>query len=184
MGGKWKSQPFTHIILLDLLVHLGMEVPSTINDWYSYDWASQEALVVKKTPANAEDVRDVGSTPGSGRSPGGGRGNRLQYSCLENPMDRGAWRATVHGVTKSWKLLKRLSMQAQSCDGNQGCLTPKSPLLWHLLSCSWEWRPKGVRVSAASASSAPWKVSGYFISCSGQLLSPRRLSSIPVVPTF
>ena len=50
-------------------------------------WASQVALVVKNPPANAGDARDVGSIPGSGRSPGGGHGNLLQYSCLENPMD-------------------------------------------------------------------------------------------------
>ena len=59
------------------------------------------ALAIKKPPANAGDIRDVGSIPGSGRSPGKGHGNPLQYSCLENPMDRGAWRATVHGVAKS-----------------------------------------------------------------------------------
>ena len=58
--------------------------------------------MVKNLPANAGDVRDVGSIPGLGRSPGGGHGNPLQYSCLENPMDRGAWWATVHGVAKSW----------------------------------------------------------------------------------
>ena len=63
--------------------------------------ASQVAPVVKNLPANAEDVRDAGSIPGLGRSPGGGHGNPLQYSCLENSMDRGAWRSTVHGVTKS-----------------------------------------------------------------------------------
>ena len=57
--------------------------------------------VVKNLPANTGDIRDVGSIPGSGRSPGGGRGNPLQYSCLENSMDRGAWQATVHGVAKS-----------------------------------------------------------------------------------
>ena len=57
--------------------------------------------MVKNLPANAGDIRDVGSIPGSRRSPGGGNGNLLQYSCLENPMDRGAWRATVHGVSKS-----------------------------------------------------------------------------------
>ena len=49
----------------------------------------------------AGDARDVGSIPGSGRAPGEGNGNTLQYSCLENPMDRGAWQATVHGVAKS-----------------------------------------------------------------------------------
>ena len=52
---------------------------------------SQMALVVKNLTANARDVRDEGSIPGSGRSPGGGHGNPLQYSCLENPMDREAW---------------------------------------------------------------------------------------------
>ena len=56
--------------------------------------------VVKKLPANAGYVRDVGSIPGLGRSPGGGHGNLLQYSCLENPMNRGAWQATVHGVAR------------------------------------------------------------------------------------
>ena len=67
----------------------------------SFVWASQEALVVKKPPTNAGDTRDVSLIPGSGRSPGGGHGNPLQYFCLENPMDGGAWEATVHGVAKS-----------------------------------------------------------------------------------
>ena len=58
-------------------------------------------LVVKNTPANAGAVRDVSSIPGWGRSLGGGHGNPLQFSCLENPMDRGAWWATVHRVAKS-----------------------------------------------------------------------------------
>ena len=57
-------------------------------------------LVIKNTPANAGDRRDLGSVPRLGRSPGGGHVNLLQYSCLKNPMDRGAWRATVHGVAK------------------------------------------------------------------------------------
>ena len=59
---------------------------------------SQVALVVKNLPPNAGDTRDVGSVPGWGRSPGGGHGNPLQYSCLENPMDRGDWWATAHGI--------------------------------------------------------------------------------------
>jgi len=63
-------------------------------------------LVVKNPLANAGDVRDMGSIPGSERSPGGGHGNLLQYSCLENPMDRGPWRATVHRVAKSQTQLK------------------------------------------------------------------------------
>ena len=67
-------------------------------------------LVVKNPPANAEGTRDTDSIPGSGRSLGGGNGNPYQYSCLENPMDRGAWRTTVHRVAKSLTLLKRLGM--------------------------------------------------------------------------
>ena len=62
--------------------------------------------VGKEPDFNARDARDTGSVPGSGRSPGGGHGNPLQYSCLENPMDRGAWSATVHGVSKSQTRLK------------------------------------------------------------------------------
>ena len=62
--------------------------------------------MVKNPPANAGDPRDL--IPGLGRSPGGGHGNPLQYSCLENPMDRGSRRATVHGVAKSQTQLKRL----------------------------------------------------------------------------
>ena len=71
--------------------------------------ASQVVLVVKNTPANAEDIRDVGSIPESGRSPGEGHGHPLQYSRLENPMDREARWATVHRVTQSQTQLKRLS---------------------------------------------------------------------------
>ena len=59
-------------------------------------------LVVENPPASAGDIRDVGSILGSERSPGGGNGNSLQDSCLENPMDRGVQEATVHGVKKSW----------------------------------------------------------------------------------
>ena len=69
------------------------------------------AQLVKNLPTNAGDVRDLSSITGSGRSLGGGHGNPLQFSCLENPMDRGAWQATVHGVTKSWT---RLSNRACS----------------------------------------------------------------------
>ena len=61
------------------------------------------ALVVKNLPANAGDVRDVASIPRLGRPPGGGHGNPLQSSCLENPVDRGAWRAAVQGLTEESK---------------------------------------------------------------------------------
>ena len=60
---------------------------------------------VKESTCSAGDVRDVGSVPGLGRSPGGGHGNPLQYSCLENPMDRGAWGTIVHRVAKNWTQL-------------------------------------------------------------------------------
>ena len=77
-----------------------------INPEYYLEGISQVVLVVKNLPANAGDL---GSIPGLGRAPGEGNGNPLQYSCLENPMDRGAWWATVHGVTKSRTRLKQLS---------------------------------------------------------------------------
>ena len=67
--------------------------------------------MVKNPPANAGDIRGVGSISGSGRSPGGGNGNPLRYSCLENPMDKGAWQSIVHRVAKSQTRPKQLSMQ-------------------------------------------------------------------------
>ena len=76
---------------------------STDKNYFHYD------AIGKELACNAGDLRDAGSIPGSGRSPVGGHGNLLQYSCLENPMDRGAWWATVHGVAKSQTQLKRLS---------------------------------------------------------------------------
>ena len=71
--------------------------------------AFQMALVLKNQPANAGDV---GSIPGSGRSPGGGNGSLLQYSCLKNPMDKGAWWATVHRVKRELCTIEQLSMPA------------------------------------------------------------------------
>ena len=67
------------------------------------------ALVAKNPPASAGDKREVGLIPGSGRFPGGGHGNPLQYSCLEKSTDRGAWRTAVHRVSKSWTQLKWLN---------------------------------------------------------------------------
>ena len=72
--------------------------------------SSQLVLVVNNPPANAGDIRDIGSIPGWGRSPGGGHDNTLQCSCLENPMDRGAWWAAVHRVAKSWTQPKQLNV--------------------------------------------------------------------------
>ena len=65
--------------------------------------------VVKNPPANTGDARDVDSIPGLGRSPGEGNGNPLQNSCLGNPLDKGAWWATVHGVTKESDMTERLN---------------------------------------------------------------------------
>ena len=71
-------------------------------------------LVVKDPPANAGGASDIDSIPGSKGSPGGGHGTPLQCSCLEKPMGRGAWQATVHGVAKSWTQLKQLSRHAHT----------------------------------------------------------------------
>ena len=64
-------------------------------------WAFQEVHLLKNSPAKAGDIRDAGLIPGSGRSPVGGNGNALQYTCLENTMDRGAWWPKVYGITES-----------------------------------------------------------------------------------
>ena len=85
--------------------HSGLCLPGSVSQMFTSVFAivtiitgaSQVATMVKNPPANAGNIRDSGSIRGSGRSPRGGRGHLLQYSCLENSMDRGAWRATVHG---------------------------------------------------------------------------------------
>ena len=84
----------------------GKKNPSLINEPYIKSLDFLGGSVVMNPPANAGDVRDTGSVPGLGRFPGGGHDNPLQYSCLENPMDRGAWWATVHRVAQSWTRLK------------------------------------------------------------------------------
>ena len=83
-GDKVKDQLFYHHHQISILLEA----------------ASQVALVGKSPPANAGSIRDVGLIPGLGRTPGGGNGNSLQYSFLENPMDRGAWQPTVHGLQR------------------------------------------------------------------------------------
>ena len=87
----------------------------------------QVVLVVKNLLADTGGMRDVGLVPGSGRSSGGGHGKPVQYSCLENPMDRRAWWATVHRVTKSWPWLKQLGRQHANGDS----------VLWCFGSHSW-----------------------------------------------
>ena len=95
--------------------------------------ASRVAPVVKSLPGNAGDIRDVGLIPGSGRSPGGGTDNPLQYSCLENPTDRGAWRATVHGVTKS---------QKQPVYSHASCPQPTTDWEEEKADRGWQCRPE------------------------------------------
>ena len=73
--------------------------------------------VLKNPPANAGDIRDKGSIPGLGKYPRGGHGNPLQYSCLENPMHREAWRATIHNITKSRTQLRQFSIHTHAKDG-------------------------------------------------------------------
>ena len=84
--------PYIYIFAHTSVVHIYIH---TYICTYVYAWASQVAQLVKNPPASVGDARGVGSILGSGRSPGGGNGNPLQYSCLENPMGRGAWRAAV-----------------------------------------------------------------------------------------
>ena len=103
--------------------------------------------MIKNLPAG--DIRDISSIPGWGRSPEGRHGNALQYSCLENPMDRGAWRAIVYKVTKSQTRLKRLS--AQACKLNKPILSSVCPLslintsisLWgKIFNCLCLWQSR------------------------------------------
>ena len=107
------------------------------SDSDSIEHLRSKALVVKNRLANSGDIRDAGLIPGWGRSPGGGHGNPLQYSSLENPMERGDWWATVHRVTKSWTPLKWLStLCTSSCGIKMSCKT------WVLPSSCWlsHWR--------------------------------------------
>ena len=104
---SWLRQTFSPMKLVSPL-------PTTKSKFGIAFRASQVVLAVKNPLTNEGDIKDVGSIPGLGRSPGGGHGNPLQYSCLENPTDRGAWSATVHGVTKSPTRLKRLSIHIRT----------------------------------------------------------------------
>ena len=95
--------------------------------------------MVKNPPTNAGDIRDAGLISGLGRSPRGGHGNPLQYSCLENPMDRGAWRATVHRVSESDMTDPRSIAEAQQSQGSllvssrlRSCLTTELNLSFRI----------------------------------------------------
>ena len=87
-------------------------------------------LVVKNPPANSGDARDVVSIPDGGRSPGEGNGNPLQYSCLENPMDRGDWWAIVHGISKSQTWLRCLNIALKGKESVWGEMEARKSLVW------------------------------------------------------
>ena len=99
-------------------------------------------LVVKNLPANAGEVRDTSSVPGLGKSPRGGNGNPFQYSCLENPLDRGVWCVAVHGVTKSWTWLSNYSRKTSA---SALLIMPKPLTVWITANCRrffkrWEYQ--------------------------------------------
>ena len=98
--------------------------------------------MVKNPPDNAGDIRDAGLIPGSGRSPGGGHGNLLQYSCLENPMDGGAWWAAVHGVAKSRTLLSDFTFNFHFHALEMEMATHSSVLAWRI---PWTEEPGGLQ---------------------------------------
>ena len=100
----WRDGPkWYNFICIYICVYFNINMH--IHTYIHIYGASQVSLVVKNQAANAGDLRDMGSIPGSGRSPEGGHGNPLQYTCLENPMDRGAWWGTARGVAKGWTWL-------------------------------------------------------------------------------
>ena len=116
-GSSWpRDQTPSAALRADPLLSEPPEKPlpmsNCVIEQYLTHWASLVVLAVKNLPTNAGDLRDLGSIPGLGRSPGRGHGDPLQYSCLENPMDREDWTGIVHSVAKSWTWLKRLSTHA------------------------------------------------------------------------
>ena len=125
-------------------------------------------------------MQEQRSVPGSGRSPGTGYGNPLQYSCLESPMDRGTWRATVNGITKGWTQLKQLSVQACSvCIPFCYChyLVAKScPILWDPMDCS----PPGSSVHRISKARIRGRVAISFSRSSWPMSPAWQVDSSPV----
>ena len=112
--------------------------------------------MVKNLPANAGDA---GSIPGSGSSPGGGRGNPLQYSCLEDPVDRGAWWATMHGVTKSQTQLKQLSSSSSTYKGFPGGSVVKNlPVMQETQVLSLGWKEPLEKGMATHSSILAWRI--------------------------
>ena len=132
-GNKFLVISWGHLKIQDgyqpntLFIYLSLSKELNFNCWENSDghtllarknsysqFCSAGDSVVKNPPANAGDPWGMSSIPGSGRFPGGRSGNPLQYSCLENPLDRGAWRATVHGVAKESETTEWLSTHAHT----------------------------------------------------------------------
>ena len=128
--------------------------------------ASQVVIVVKNMLANAGDIRDTGLIPGSRRSPGGGNGNPLWCSCLENPTDRGAWQATVHRVAKNQIWLKQLSVSTYEFTGGYDSVHSTSNLFTHHFFYLQKkmthglWKPWVLEMQTHMSSDAPDSVLG------------------------
>ena len=128
--------------------------------------ASLVVLVAKYSPANAGDIRDVGLIPGSGRSPGGGHDNPFQYSCLENPMDRGVRWATVHRVTEDPSLIQRSERSAGEGIGYplqyswaslMTQLIKNPPAMWETWVQSLDWENPLEKGKATHSSILAWR---------------------------
>ena len=142
----WEIKPaqFIHylgwVVVFQLLSHVWLCHPTDCSTpafsalLCLLEFAQIHVLVVKNPPANAGEVRDAGSIPGSGRSPAGGHSHPLHYSCLENPMDRGARRTTVHRVSEL-DMTEQLSMQAHTCPLSPWCYLSTSSSATPLLYC-------------------------------------------------
>ena len=136
----------------------------------------QVVLVVKNLPGNAVDIRDTGSIPGSEARPGGGNGNPLQYSCLGNPTDRGAWRVTVRRMAKSQIWLKRLSTELSeycsipngwrslNCDSPRFCCPDRHFHSHFEQDCEEEARSGWAPCAFHGVWSARWQIPGHFLS--------------------
>ena len=137
---------------------------------YEFARAFHVVLMVKILLASAGNIRDQGSIPGSGKSPGGGHSNPLQHSCLENPMDRGACRATGHRVTKSQTQLKRLNMQEHprlAYRMGRGTRTFRS-ILWFSFCCAEVYKREEVTWSDWDSKSSGRGVDGLQVDSQSQ----------------
>ena len=108
-----ESQVSAYAAVVDIATHFCSSYNSTLAVSHPFQHLISSVFSLGEPVCQCRRLKDTGLIPGSGRSPGVGPGNPLQYSCLENSMDRGAWRATVHSIAKSWTRLKRLTMHAR-----------------------------------------------------------------------